>query len=358
MTYSVEISTGLDVEAATRLWDGAATASVFNHPGWWQAAIDAFGANRALRICWVRTGAGTTLAPIAVFAFWLKTLGLRETFARVIEPVGARVTDYVTPIIAPGHDRAAVTRAAITAVADDLGPHTLLIWPKGDRRFGLEALARQRGWNMHTKRRPCAAASLPDTLEELELSWSKRLRGDVRRQTRRLAEFGQLDLQVAETRDDVLSRLPNLIDMHVRNWSERRGVSELSPGSPMVDFLTGIATRLPADLLHFSELTLENRPISAHFGFRQGRSLLWYKPAFDLAWQLYSPGKMHLALACQWAVKHNFNELDFLQGNEPYKSEWATHERATVTTTLSKPLAYPVWAWNTKVRRMAAEYRY
>lgn len=354
MAIRVEIESRLDAERARELWARAATATVFNHPAWWEAAIDAFGHGRSVRVAWVLFDA----QPVAVWAFWVKTLGMKETFTRVIEPVGARVTDYVAPVVARGHDTGDIIRRMIETLEPNLDPRTMLLLSKLPAELADGLHLPERALFSHRQRRACPALALPGTMDALEGRLSKRVRGDVRRQIRRLEAKGPLALDVIGERTAVRGRLPLLAALHAKAWGARTGVSELSPGNPMLAFLGRLVDLLPMTLLHYSELRLADETISTHLGFRSNGRLLWYKPAFDLAWQSYSPGKVHIRYAAASAITEGLSELDFLQGTEAYKRDWATHQHETVSIALSRPLAYPFWAWNTKVRRLAAEYRY
>ena len=240
MAYRVEITDTLDTAAATALWQGARTATVFNHPGWWQAAIEAFGPRRRLLVVWVHD-AGT---PVGLWAFWQKRLGLKETFARVIEPVGARVTDYVQPVVASGHDITAVTRIMIRGLSRELDPHTMLLLPKIPAAIDVETIIAGLPLCVHRKTRTCPVMALPATVDALDRQLPKRLSADIRRQTKRITAFGPLDLQVASTADEITRRLPNLCQIHTRNWNQRTGVAELAPGSSSEHFLRALARHL------------------------------------------------------------------------------------------------------------------
>jgi CelD/BcsL family acetyltransferase involved in cellulose biosynthesis len=49
--------------------------------------------------------------------------------------------------------------------------------------------------------------------------------------------------------------------------------------------------------------------------------------------------------------------MDFLQGEEPYKLQWADSCNVTTSLAIASRAAYPFWAWNTAVRHLSAEYR-
>jgi CelD/BcsL family acetyltransferase involved in cellulose biosynthesis len=179
---------------------------------------------------------------------------------------------------------------------------------------------------------------------------------DVRRQTKRLANEGTPTLFVATSRAEILARLPHLYAMHAKNWGARTGYSEFEQG-PMTTFVAQLAAELPLDLLHYSELRLNEQPLSCHFGFRDDGGLLWYKPTYDIAWANFAPGKLHIARAAAWGIEHGCNKIDFLQGTEPYKMQWADSCTHTTTWAIARRSAYPFWAWNTSIRNLAAEYR-
>lgn len=356
MTYHVKVESEVDGVAAAQLWSRAATASVFNHPGWWQAATSAYGRSRPLTVLSVTQGG----ALVGLWPLWTKRLGAREGFARIIEPVGARVTDYIAPLIADGHDVGVLTELMVRRLAEAVDPLALVLLPKiadpGVAR-AVSATAHGRGFRLiHEQTRSCPTMPLMGSMKEQEARWRSNHRGEVRRRLRRIAEVGPTSLHVLTDPSAIESRLPQLFDAHISNWGTRSGGSEFEEAAPR-RFLVELTRRLPPRLLHYSEVVSGSDIISLHFGFDTGCSLLWYKPAFHIAWQRYAPGKLHLALMTEWAIARGYREIDFMQGDEAYKLSWTETLRQTRSFALARALAYPVWAWNTKVRKLAAEYR-
>ncbi len=299
--YVVSVEHVIDNAAAIELWQHADTARVFNHPTWWLAAIAAFGEGRRLRVIRIRQGDTT----VAIWPLWLKRLGPKELFARVLEPVGARVTDYCLPLLRHGHAPAHLTELLMREVVNCLDAQTILLWPKLPVAAGIEravtAFAEAQGLLCVSRDHPCPAMSLPADYAALEKSWSKSHRGDVRRQLRRLSVAGRLELVTARERVDIVALLPRLYAMHTANWRARSGSADLESG-PMTNFVANLAATLPLDLIEASEVHLDGAPISCHFGFREPGRLLWYKPTFDVGWANYAPGKAHIALAAQRSI--------------------------------------------------------
>lgn len=354
--YRVSVATTLDDGPALELWQHAQAPLVFNHPAWWRAAIDAFGGNRPLRVLQVHAGA--TL--VALWPLWLKRLGPREMLTRILEPVGARVTDYCAPLLRAGNCPRAMLRLLLREASLHLDAQTLLLWPKAplsaDEPDLLQDLARADGLLCAGVDHPCPAMSLPPTYAELEKRWSKSHRGDVRRQIKRLNLAGKLELVTAADRADVMNLLPRLYAMHTANWRARAGSADLEDG-PMTAFIARLAATLPMELIHASEVRLDGAAIGSHFGFRLPHALLWYKPTFDVAWASYAPGKVHIALAARQAIEEGQTVFDFMQGNEPYKQLWSDLTTPTKSFALARPMAYPMFHWNTAIRRFSAEYR-
>jgi CelD/BcsL family acetyltransferase involved in cellulose biosynthesis len=355
------VTADLDRMAADGLWLRASTASVFNHPAWWASAQTAFGTERRLHVLSLNDDTGKL---VALWPLWLKRLGAKEGFATIVEPLGARVTDYVMPLIDAGTDSAAAIQMLLVGADQALGPGTLLLWPKvpvaaaspGSIGAIISGVCVERGLLSFTRDRPCLSMTLPPSFAELEQRWSRRHRVDVRRQTKRLAREGKVALHVAASREEILARLPFLYAMHAENWGTRTGVSEFAQGD-MATFVTRLAAELPLDLLHYSELRLNGEALSCHLGFRDRGALLWYKPTYNLAGASFAPGKLHIASAAKWGIEHGIRAIDFLQGTESYKMRWADSCTQTTSWAIARRAAYPFWVWNTAVRNLAIEYR-
>ena len=354
--FDLVIEDSLDDAGALSLWQQADTASVFNHPAWWRAARDCIAPDR----CLVTVAALVDDTLCGYWPFWEKRLGAKDAFVQVLEPVGSRHIDYVMPLVRKGFNQTALIRAMLEALSRQLSMRTLLLWPKADRitladDTVSQAFAR-RTHLVHRQVRPCPRMSLADTYGALEARWSRNHRSQVRRRIKKLETLGSTTFDVAAKREEILSRLPNLFEMHRANWRARGGGSEFDDASN-VHFIEQLASELPIEHLHYSEVLSDGSPISCHFGFLDGRNILWYKPAFDLSFAQYSPGMVHIAQLSKWGIENGFAVLDFMQGDESYKLSWADDVTQTVSHAVAGPQALPVWAWNTKLRNLIVEFK-
>lgn len=354
--YRVEVEDGWNPALAGALWGCASTASVFNHPAWWGAAIDCFGGGR--RIYGVAVRVDGKLC--GYWPFWEKRMGAKDGFARIIEPVGARLTDYVMPLIANLDDRVAVSRAMLEGLKRAISPDALLLWPKADRincaDAAVAAAFPRPGYLVHRKIRRCPRMTLPESYDLLKQHWSRNHRSQLRRRKRRLSEMGELVLHVASSREEIMESLETMFALHRVNWQHRGEGSEFDdPAS--CDFVRKLAAGLPFDLLHYSELRLNGRAISCNLDFRLDDEILFYKGAFDIEHANCSPGMVHIAMVSEWAIGQGIRILDFMQGEEEYKFLWADGIRETVSHAISPLTALPFWLWNARLRKLIVEYK-
>lgn len=162
------------------------------------------------------------------------------------------------------------------------------------------------------------------TFEKYEDDW--RARGAVKsndsaRQRRRIErELGPLKFEFDDVRPDVFDacitwksaqyRASGFVDMFAdpHNIALFRRLKE--KGALVVSSLSAGPTLL-----------------AVHFGASSDRRLASWIPAYDVAFQKYSPGRLLLEDMLKASHARGDLEFDFLIGNEGYKFQFATHNR-------------------------------
>jgi CelD/BcsL family acetyltransferase involved in cellulose biosynthesis len=154
--------------------------------------------------------------------------------------------------------------------------------------------------------------------EEILGGLSQSLRGDIKRQKRRLEGLGEIKLHIfsKDETEGALRDLPEILSEHSRRW----------PGSYKVPgfHATLIRNCLETGILHMSELLLNNSSISWHIGFLHKTRYYWYMPVYRPKYREYSPGKLHLYLCLEDAMKRGCLTFDLLKGDEEYKRQWTS----------------------------------
>lgn len=152
--------------------------------------------------------------------------------------------------------------------------------------------------------------------DEFLVSLSQSLRGDIRRNLRRLEQLGDVKLRVyaPEEIDLAQKALVSLLNHHRSRWPDSYKAPHFHENL--------LREALPAGVLHFSELTVGGQPVSWHLGFCLDNRFYWYMPVYHPEYQIYSPGKVHLFLCIGDAICQGLQIFDLLRGDEGYKKQW------------------------------------
>ena len=156
-----------------------------------------------------------------------------------------------------------------------------------------------------------------DSPDAYLMSLKSSLRGDVRRQIRRLEEMGTLEFKVYEASEMVQAKsaLASLIDEHTKHWPD----SYKAPGLHQMLLENGLSE----GNVHLSVLTLDGVIISWHLGFKSAGVFYWYMPTYLPEYQNLSPGKVHLLFCINESINKGLGCFDLLKGAEAYKLAWA-----------------------------------
>jgi CelD/BcsL family acetyltransferase involved in cellulose biosynthesis len=348
----VTIATTVDKNEVYNLYEKSIEKSIYNHPEWYTSIITS-GVHMGV-FGYLEVYSDHNL--IAIWPFVVRRGGVKDLFARIVEPLGAPYSDYIAPLIREGYSADHTMAVMLAELRSCLGPRTVLIIPKAvmskEERSALHHCFDSSAYFVHNFLKLCPRMRFAYTYKETEMIWKKKHQGDIRRQFRRLGEQGRLSFYVAESRKDILVRLPVLSEMHRKEWHTKGVKSEFSDRQTMHFFQDAVES-LSIDLLHYSEVRLNDHAISCHFGFVNDGWLFWYKPTYEMNFQRFSPGKVHVAMLTKWGIDHGLKGIDFLQGAERYKDLWANHEKKTETFIIASRKAYPFWIWQVRYREKA-----
>jgi len=182
----------------------------------------------------------------------------------------------------------------------------------------LTTLCARHGLWLHSSRR-ITAPKLRFAADggDVEIKYS------VRRHHNRLERLGELEFRVLREARELPRLLGVLFEQHVARY-RLKGERSLFEDVLFRRFYERLAFEmLEAGWLHFSELCLDGKPIAVHFGFEYRNILTWYKPAFDVAYQRYSPGTVLIKHLIDDAKTRHLDELDFTIGDEAFKARFS-----------------------------------
>ena len=320
-------------------------AAVFSQPAWYLAWLDAFApANIAV----VTAREGERL--IGVLPLSRTRTDARGLYFRQVAPIARG--DYMPPIVEPEHVAEALP-AMLDAAVRHFGRRGVYWFPNVPRTDpSIEVLrsyfrSRAMPWVETTEAAPRLRLDGRD-FEAVEKDWTSSHRKDVRRQTKRLAaEKGAVSLWQPSSIEEAEPVLSEFFKVHDEKW--------LSQGFPGMFQTPGQQAHFRAVLrhlwgkgLHFSTVRCGDVNVSYQFGFFSGQWVQWYRPSYRTEFGVYSPSKIHVGLVLEEACRQNWNGIDFLLGEEPYKNLWANDSMEVVNFHAGFHQWAPSYAWFTR----------
>lgn len=296
-------------------WFGIAQMShVFYHP---QIALAWIKTYREIReispfFCKAECNGNLFFIPLIL---WRKNW--KNAFQRQLEPLGASDYDYHDPIWIGGNtsiDFGLFWDAFIHEIKIKFHKKADSIVLPGMRHSGNGL-----GWKEEDT--ICIYNDLTaSSTEQLMLqSLNASLRGDIRRQIRRLEEQGALSFYKHNDIKDQITKqnFELFLQLHTERWPNAYKAPDFHANL--------LKNGLAEGLVDFTELRLNEIPISWHLGFLWQNHYYYYMPVIAPAFARYSPGKIHLYYLLKECISKGMTVFDHLKGQEDYKGQWSNN---------------------------------
>jgi CelD/BcsL family acetyltransferase involved in cellulose biosynthesis len=122
-----------------------------------------------------------------------------------------------------------------------------------------------------------------------------------------------------------------------KEWWSRKGYEGLIKSEKEELFFKNVLPPLfRKNKILFSLIFLKNDILSILLSFVYNSSIYYYSSAHNVKYKSYSPGKIHLYLLFNYALKNGFQKFDFMRGDELYKYRWLARDRYNYTVVLKK----------------------
>ena len=303
----------------SRDWSGLVRAdplgSFFHTPGYLKLWWEEFGSGRLL-LAFVLDGDRT----VAMCAFELTGETLRFLG-------GFDVTDYMGPVGLPGSEDAAgkellcaLSAEASWATADLRGLPLHSPWSAS-----LEQAAAGQGFPVERVEDGVAPAiALPGTFDEYMAGLPSKLRHELRRKARRLAEVAGPYRVTLSTEETLARDLDRFFELH-RSSPGPKG-RFMHAGMEIFFRRLGEAF-LPPHIFHLAFLEVEGERTAGGIGFAYKDTFSLYNSAFDRGrWRL-APGMVLVAELIRLAILSGRDTFDLLKGDLEYKYRFGSTPR-------------------------------
>lgn len=296
-------------EITDRLPEKAAGSHVFHHPALIEAWMATYTPLRNLEPLFVLAKSETAEACMPL-VLWRRNW--KNAFVKAIVPVGFSDFDYHDPIFsgsADENERAAFWTELESFLRGNVGFDELVIdgitdsWACGDT---------------FTQGEICPRLDLAGikTDDDLMAFFKTSLRGDLRRQMRRLNEIGELTFREYGSFDEIPEKtFGEFMRQHSARWPNAYKAPHFHENL--------LKYGLSAGVTHFSTLSVGDTEIAWHLGFSHQGVYYYYMPAGNSGFFKFSPTKVHLYHLVRRAAEQGYDVFDHLRGEENYKSGWS-----------------------------------
>ncbi len=240
-----------------------------------------------------------------------------------------RLDGYSDFLIRPGQDRAALIDRFIDKAVAIGGWHRLVLeefagWSPNMTAISEVMLGRD---DFTGNIRPMYLSSFIDLSQGWEAyhaGLSRNRRMDITRTLRNLKAAGEGRIYAVDRVNE------QIMEEVLRLYASGRDSVFADPVSR--DFFIEMTERFSDDRrLRLVLVELDGAPIAFTLTLTLGRSTIYWLTGYDHAFHRLSPGRAALLDVIRFAFDQNLAEVDFMQGDEPYKSRWETGRRQVVS---------------------------
>lgn len=323
-------SDGDILESWKSLCAADAASTPFQRPEWLLPWWHTFAApDGSPRLLVMRDRASREI--VGLSAVWVRR---ESTGLRRVAFVGTGNTDYVDVIAKPGAEPSVA--AALIAYLCDIRSE----WDACDLHplpptSPLMSTVAPQAWQVILGESGVYPRLLLERGERaIDVSVPHRLLRRLRAARRRLAQRGRLEIVNADAAN-AASVFAEFCALHEHRWSERGEAGVLADERVQRFHEEVVPAMARAGILRLNLIRLDDRSVSAFYGFAQHGCLYCYLGAFDPAFARESAGSLAILAALERAVDQGDWVLDFLNGAEAYKYRWGAVDRVGHRLSLS-----------------------
>lgn len=171
-------------------------------------------------------------------------------------------------------------------------------------------------------------ASLDDFFGSLTAKFRKNLRNSMRRLER---EHGKIELKNYSELGSIEKMMEIFFDLHQRRWVVKEGYGMFNIKRNRDMFLYEAKLFSEIKCLRLDFLLVNDKPISAMYGFENNRVIHSLLTGFDPNYASYSPNNLHHFLVLERCIRDKLKEFNFFGGFISHKFNWCHTFRRNYT---------------------------
>lgn len=309
--------------AWTGLWETSGALVFQSHAwvsAWWASAPDRDRRGLAIVLAW-RGDALLGVLPLAVF---------RRRGIRVLEWAAKDCTDYADALLAPGEDPRLVRAMwdhAGRAGGFDIAYLNRLLPDAAARLLTSEHGSVRLRPNHRTEENWRVRGPWPTGQAWFDAQ-SKKTRQNYRRGQKTIGERGPLAFRLLGP-DEPLEPVLETLAGFKRAWLAANGLAASTAfydeGSLALPAMARVLAQ--TGLLHAFVLECDGRLVAVSINFVQAGAMMAFVTTYDPAFERGSPGMVLMVDYIRWSIDRGLHTVDFLCGDEGFKSRFGTQTR-------------------------------
>jgi CelD/BcsL family acetyltransferase involved in cellulose biosynthesis len=168
----------------------------------------------------------------------------------------------------------------------------------------------------------CWKIDLPTTWDDYLHSLSRSLRKRCRKLQRQFFDPEKIKVRQVMNEAELGKGFDVLLNLHAARWGTAKkpmGVFD----EKFRTFHERVSRKLLAgNHLRLAWLECDGKQIAVEYQFVDDKTVYAYQAGVDLSMDKYSPGKLSMMAAIQFAIARGCESFDLLGGDEPYKANW------------------------------------
>lgn len=174
--------------------------------------------------------------------------------------------------------------------------------------------------------------TIPASLDDFFGGLPAKFRKDLRRSMRRLErEHGKIELKNYSELGSIEKMMEIFFDLHQKRWVAKEGCSMFNIKRNREMFLYEAKLFSEIKCLRLDFLLVNDKPISAMYGFEHNGVMHSLLTGFDPNYASYSPNNLHHFLVLERCIRDKIEEFNFFGGFTSHKFKWCNTFRRNYT---------------------------
>ena len=169
----------------------------------------------------------------------------------------------------------------------------------------------------------CWKISLPATWDDYLQMLSRSHRKRCRKLQRQFLDSNKIQVRQVESQADLMKGFDILLQLHGIRWGSSNKPHGVFADQRFLKFHETVSRKfLARNQLRLAWLEYNGKPIAIEYQFVDAKAVYAYQAGVDLSMDAYSPGRLSMMAAIQFAINNRCEYFDLLRGDEPYKANW------------------------------------